>query len=212
MPEKLGLAPKLLQGLFGVQQAFYSVKLPAEPSCRTPTQRARGSKKLILARTHEKKPFPHARNFHSRLKFSFSVCNFRSRLIISIPGPVFLWPERGPEWKKPFPIENFIPYWKLDFFNIASRDWIFSILGPSGGGVHQQFATQTLCIHVLSIENLLLRLRVHLFRMKLLRKNSSSKRKIRRGEVGRTKHRHIPKCEGDKQWRVPKSSLPRKTL
>ena len=55
-------------------------------------------KKFILARTHEK-TFPHARNFHSRLKFSFSVWNFHSRLKISIPGPVFLRPERGPEWK-----------------------------------------------------------------------------------------------------------------
>ena len=40
---------------------------------RLPTQRARASKNFILARTHEKKPSPHARNFHSRLKFSFSV-------------------------------------------------------------------------------------------------------------------------------------------
>ena len=33
------------------------------------------------------------------LKFSFSVWKFHSRLKISIPGPVFLRPERGPEWK-----------------------------------------------------------------------------------------------------------------
>ena len=36
------------------------------------SQRARGSKKIILARTHEK-TIPHAQNFHSRLKLSFSV-------------------------------------------------------------------------------------------------------------------------------------------
>ena len=96
------------------------------------SQRARGSKKFILARMHEKKKtIPHARNFHSRLKFSFSVWKFHSRLKISIPGPVFLRPERGPN-EISFSIENFIPYWKLDFFNIASRDWNFSILGPSG--------------------------------------------------------------------------------
>ena len=40
-----------------------------------------------------------ARNFHSRLKFSFSVWKFHSRLKNSISGPVFLRPERGPEWK-----------------------------------------------------------------------------------------------------------------
>ena len=95
------------------------------------TQRARGSKKIILARTHEKIIPP-------RTKFSFSleiiilVWKFHSRLKISIPNPVFFAAREGPGMKKPFSIENFIPYSKLDFFNMASRDWIFSILGPSG--------------------------------------------------------------------------------
>ena len=71
----------------------------------------------------------HGKN-NSRLKCSFSVWNFHSRLKTSILSLVFLWPERGSEWKSPFSIENSIPYWKLDF-NIASRDWIFSILGPA---------------------------------------------------------------------------------
>ena len=74
-----------------------------------------------------KKTFPHARNFHSRLKFSFSVWKFHSRLNISIPGPAFLRPERGPEWKFHSRLKNVIPYWKLDFFNIASWDLIFSV-------------------------------------------------------------------------------------
>ena len=42
-----------------------------------------------------KKPFPHARINHSRLKFSFLVRKFDSRSKISIPGPVFLQPGRG---------------------------------------------------------------------------------------------------------------------
>ena len=46
-----------------------------------------------------KKSFPHARKNHSRLKFSFSVWKFHSRLKISISGLVFRRPERGSEWK-----------------------------------------------------------------------------------------------------------------
>ena len=42
-----------------------------------------------------KKPFPHARKNHSRLKLSFLVRKFHSRSKISIPGPVFLQPGRG---------------------------------------------------------------------------------------------------------------------
>ena len=33
---------------------------------------------------------------------------------------------------------------------------------------------------------------------------------LREGKLGRTKYRRIPKCEGDKQGRVPKCSLPPK--
>ena len=80
-----------------------------------------------------KKTFPHAQNVHSRLKFSFSFWNFHSRLKISIPNPVFFSVAReGPGMKKTFSIENFIPYWKLDFFNVASRDWFFQSWGPPG--------------------------------------------------------------------------------
>ena len=64
-----------------------------------------------------KKPFPHAQNFHSHLKFSFSLWNFHRRLKISIPGPVFLRPERGPEWKT-------ILDWK---FQSVLKSWPFSI-------------------------------------------------------------------------------------
>ena len=59
------------------------------------------------------------------LKISFSIENFN-------PRPCFSAAREGPRMKISFSIENFIPYWKLEFFNIASRDWIFSILGPSG--------------------------------------------------------------------------------
>ena len=101
-----------------------------------PPPRGPGIEQIHSRSNAWKKPFPHARNFHSRLKFSFSVCKFHSRLKISIPGPVFLPPESSPEWKKKtFSIENYIPYWKLDFFKNASRDWVFSILGPSGPGL-----------------------------------------------------------------------------
>ena len=77
----------------------------------------------------KKKTFSHARKNHSRLKFSFSVWNFHSRLKFSIPGLGFLRPEsqRGSEWKNhsrlkisfcieslifsilPLEIENFSP-------------------------------------------------------------------------------------------------------
>ena len=53
------------------------------------------------------------------------------------PRPCFSAAREGPRMKKPFSTENFIPYWKLDFFNMASRDWFFSILGPSGKGRFQ---------------------------------------------------------------------------
>ena len=66
------------------------------------TQRVRGSKNsfsLERMKKQKKKTLSHARNFQPRLKFSFSVWNFHSRLKISIPGPVSLRPERGPDWK-----------------------------------------------------------------------------------------------------------------
>ena len=53
-------------------------------------------------------------------------------LEITISGLVFQWPERGSDREKKISIENFILCWKLDFFDLASRDCIFSILGPSG--------------------------------------------------------------------------------
>ena len=96
------------------------------------TQRARGSKKIILARTHEKTIPP-------RTKFSFSLEIFILGLKISFsienfnPKPCFSAAGKVPGMKISFSIENFIPCWKLDFFNIASRDWIFSILGPLWG-------------------------------------------------------------------------------
>ena len=78
-----------------------------------------------------KKTFPYARNFHSRLKFSFSVWNFHSRLKFLIPGPVFLWPERGPEWQKSHSrFYNCIPHWKPDSFNIASWDLRLNFFNP----------------------------------------------------------------------------------
>ena len=57
------------------------------------------------------------------LKFSLSIENFN-------PRPCFSAAREGPGMKFSVSIENFISYWKLDFFNIASWDWIFSILGP----------------------------------------------------------------------------------
>ena len=96
------------------------------------SQRARGSKKFILARTHEKIILPRTKKcsfsleiFILGLKISFPIENFN-------PRPCFSAAREGPGMKISFSIENFILYWKLDFFNIASRDWIFSILGPSG--------------------------------------------------------------------------------
>ena len=65
----------------------------------SPSQRVRRSKKFILARTREKNHSPtHERtilawNFHSR------DWKLHSRLKISIPGLVFLRPERDSEWK-----------------------------------------------------------------------------------------------------------------
>ena len=58
------------------------------------------------------------------LNLSFSLENYS-------PGPCFSAVREGLGMKKPFSIENFIPYWKLDFFNLSSRDWFFSIL-PKG--------------------------------------------------------------------------------
>ena len=81
------------------------------------SQRAQGSKKFILARTHEKiAPTRTKFSFSLEililgLKISFSIENFN-------PRPCFSAAREGP--------------WKLDFFNMASRDWFFSILGPSG--------------------------------------------------------------------------------
>ena len=98
---------------------------------RTPSQRARGSKKFILARTHEKAIPPRTKFSFSLeifilgLKFSFSIENFN-------PRPCFAAAREGPGMKISFSIENFIPYRKLDFFNIASRDWFFQSWGPLG--------------------------------------------------------------------------------
>ena len=85
------------------------------------TLRAKKDKK----KTHtQNEPFS-LESFILGVKLSFSLENFN-------PGPCFSAAREGLGMKKPFSIENLIPYWKLDFFNIASRDWIFSILEPSG--------------------------------------------------------------------------------
>ena len=56
----------------------------------------------------KKKPCPHARNFHSRLKFSFSVWNFHSRLSIVNLGLCFSSRQStGPK------MTNFDPDWEL---------------------------------------------------------------------------------------------------
>ena len=83
-----------------------------------------------------KKPFPHARNFHSRfeifilgLKFSFSIENYQSQALF------FSAAREGPRMKISFSIENFIQYWKLDFFfqYRLSRFNVFQSWGPLGG-------------------------------------------------------------------------------
>ena len=65
--------------------------------------------------------------FHPRTKFPISVeifilgWNFHSRLKVSIPA-LFFCSQRGREglgMKKPFSIEKFIPYWKLDFSRLS---------------------------------------------------------------------------------------------
>ena len=63
---------------------------------------------------------------------SFSVWQFHSRLKISIPGPVFLRSERGPEWNLHSRLKVFIPYWSLIFSILPLEIEFFSILGPSG--------------------------------------------------------------------------------
>ena len=68
---------------------------------------------------------------NSRLKSTFSVWNFRSRLKTAFLGLFFSCGQKGARNSKQFLIENFIPHWKLDFFNIASQV-CFEILGPSG--------------------------------------------------------------------------------
>ena len=65
----VGPAPTESAGPFGPGTPEESEKSPE----RVPSQRARGSKKFILARTHEKNHSPTHENFHSRLKVSFSV-------------------------------------------------------------------------------------------------------------------------------------------
>ena len=78
---------------------------------------------LTNGTTKERKDrVPHARKNHSRLKFSFSVWNFHSRLKFSILGLVFLQPE-GLGMKKPLSIvKSSFRIASLIFFNIASRD------------------------------------------------------------------------------------------
>ena len=71
---------------------------------------------------------------HSRFEIFIRAWKSQSRAL-------FFAAREGLGMKKPFSIENFISYWRLDFFNISSRDWFFSILGPSGkvgveGGRH----------------------------------------------------------------------------
>ena len=83
-------------------------------------QTARGSKKFILAQTHEK-TIPQRTKisfsleiFILGLKLSFSIENFN-------PRPCFSAAREGPGMKISFSIENFIPYWKLFFQYRLSR-------------------------------------------------------------------------------------------
>ena len=106
---------------------FFGPGLPRGPA-------GRESKKIILARTHEKKNIP------PRTKFSFSLeifilgLKFHSRLKITIPNPFFSAAREGPGMKShsrlkvSFRIESLIfSIWPLEID-------FFSILGPSGFG------------------------------------------------------------------------------
>ena len=89
----LGFLQKpFLEDFAGSWKPVPTVPVP-EPPC---TQRARISKKFILARTHEKPFAPRTRCSFS-LEMLILGLKFHSRLKISIPGPVFLQPEKGTE-------------------------------------------------------------------------------------------------------------------
>ena len=90
-------------------------------------------KKKKHSPTHE--IFILAWNFILGLNISFSIENFN-------PRPSFSAAREGPGMKKPFSIENFIPYWKLDFFNMASRDFIFFNPGALWVSLHHFFTLQ----------------------------------------------------------------------
>ena len=94
--------------------------------------RGPGDRKNSFSLERLKKTFPHARNFHSRLKFSFSVWKFHSRLKISIPSPVFLRSERGTEWKFHSGLKISFRIESLIFSILSLEIDFFSILGPSG--------------------------------------------------------------------------------
>ena len=79
-----------------------------------------------------KKPFPHARKNHSRLKISFLVRKFHSRLKISIPGPVFLQPGRG-QIEKTILDRKFHSEIEILNFSISHLEIeFFQSLGPLG--------------------------------------------------------------------------------
>ena len=93
---------------------------PLSPA-KTHSQRAQRSKKNSFSLERMKKNhsptdeiFILAWKFQSLLKFSFLIENFN-------PGPCFSAVREGPGMKKPFLIENFIPYWKLDFFQYLTN-------------------------------------------------------------------------------------------
>ena len=79
-----------------------------------------------------KKPFPRARKNHSRLKFSFLGSKFPFSIEIFNPKPCFSAAREGPNWKNHSRSKFSFRDWNLEFFNLAPRDLIFSIFGPSG--------------------------------------------------------------------------------
>ena len=94
------------------------------------TQRAQGSKNFFLNWTHEK-PFPHARkniltwSFHSWFGNFILAWNVQSRALFFCGQGQARIEKTILDYK----LHSVLKAW---VFDIASRDWIFSILGPWG--------------------------------------------------------------------------------
>ena len=165
--------------LFPIREQNRALRPQVYGRCPNPgnTHQPRGPRDRTDSFSLERmKKNPHAQktilawNFHSWFEIFILAWNVQSR-------PCFSAAREGLGMKKPFSIEHVIPYWKLKFFNIASRDWFFFNPGAPWD-IHIDHTADTEIIEAIIPQNVSRRFRFRFFYWEFVPENNIASRPI----------------------------------